>query len=590
MRKTARKAAAKPVKGTSKRQQNSSRWERIDPATARVYLEKIHAGNRADEASVNAYATAMSNDMWLPNAMPILFSPDGTLLDGEKRLRACIKANKPFTSWVKRGVPADILHTVDQHRRRSYQGVLESRGEKNAGTLIRLIAKLIRIDRGVLGFDNSAIPWLQMDRVLDENPLIREAVDLSLRHASIPLQGTARHVLVYMAIASGQRATLKDFLLAMSDLDAYPKDHPAAALGAQLELYRKAVGKAMDVDEQLALGVIAFEALRKKEKAPRAGYSWKPKYGKAALNDAGKPISRKEAKEKSPPNFGLPLLSGYPKLEGMSATDETGQLAGPLAESLRSVSKSEGLPEVQEGVVVTPDLARDWLARFNRSNRKIMRKHVVTIARDIKNGHWQYNAQPICFSDNGRLLNGQHRLSAVVEADTDIVVDIARNVPDAAFATYDIQLKKSVVPMGLEKVDPRVLQAAAKIQWRVDTGAAPGATAYKPTSTEMMLTLERHPGLADGFAQARRMLDIGSAAVITFLIYHTKRDRPDLSERFINALETGEGLFRPNPLLRIRNALLSQRGSDNRKDRLLMLLQAWEQYKQYSDQEASLLN
>ena len=41
---------------------------------------------------------------------------------------------------------------------------------------------------------------------------------------------------------------------------------------------------------------------------------------------------------------------------------------------------------------------------------------VAALARDIRNGQRMFNAQPICFSRSGRLLNGQHRLSAVIEA------------------------------------------------------------------------------------------------------------------------------------------------------------------------------
>jgi hypothetical protein len=81
--------------------------------------------------------------------------------------------------------------------------------------------------------------------------------------------------------------------------------------------------------------------------------------------------------------------------------------------------------------------------QHNARNRRVVRAHVAAIALDIAAGRWMLNAQPICFARDGTLLNGQHRLMAVILADGAIEVPVVRNLPSEAFATYDLNAKRA---------------------------------------------------------------------------------------------------------------------------------------------------
>lgn len=66
-------------------------------------------------------------------------------------------------------------------------------------------------------------------------------------------------------------------------------------------------------------------------------------------------------------------------------------------------------------VRVTSDLAAEWL-KLNTENRRIRGRVVDTYARDFDAGRWIPNpSDPIMISSTGTLLNGQHRLSAIVK-------------------------------------------------------------------------------------------------------------------------------------------------------------------------------
>lgn len=62
---------------------------------------------------------------------------------------------------------------------------------------------------------------------------------------------------------------------------------------------------------------------------------------------------------------------------------------------------------------VTPDMATRWL-RANFRNRAVSDDTVLAYARDMLAGRWQPTHQGIAFNDRDQLIDGQHRLMAVV--------------------------------------------------------------------------------------------------------------------------------------------------------------------------------
>ncbi|NLX54400.1 MAG: hypothetical protein GXY58_04745 [Planctomycetaceae bacterium] len=63
---------------------------------------------------------------------------------------------------------------------------------------------------------------------------------------------------------------------------------------------------------------------------------------------------------------------------------------------------------------VTPAIADTWICNCNTHNRKLVDAHVDRLAREMKAGRWRLTHQGIAFSTNRVLLDGQHRLWAVV--------------------------------------------------------------------------------------------------------------------------------------------------------------------------------
>lgn len=567
--------------------------EEITPEIAeRILAGKVRAGMVEDPKAVATYAEIMRAGGWIMNGQPIIFDTEGHLVDGVQRLSAVVKSGVTITTLVARNVRSDTLHTIDQHRRRSYTGVLETRGVRSAGPVMRTMSKLIRIENGALGREAMSISWSRYDRVLEANPEIHKAVEISETHQGSALHSTARPVLAFMAIKAGKERKLREFLRATVEDSTYELNSPARMLSLQMKMARDQ-DHPFDVDTALALAILAFNDFSAGRSVSKH-YVWKPDFGGALLDDKGRPASRKAVKEKAPDNLGLPMVEGYPGLaEGhFDVAAETDEFGGRIAADLIEGKRTDSGDEMVRTLMVTPEMARTWLNRFNRGNRKIQMNHVAMIKRDIQNENWMVNAQPICFhgdpvqaedDEAARLLNGQHRLMACIQSEMPIEVPIAVNIPEEAFATYDVHAKRAIRRPG-PRIDDRVLAAAARLQWKKD-GGIPFTTRLSPSATEIKNTIDAHPGLVDCFPRARKMEGLASAGVMTWLIYHVLGEDAELGEAFLNGLETGDLLEKGNPILSLRTAMIGQRGEKSRVDVLGVLLSGWESYKAWKEKK-----
>lgn len=86
--------------------------------------------------------------------------------------------------------------------------------------------------------------------------------------------------------------------------------------------------------------------------------------------------------------------------------------------------------------VVTPETAAKWL-KTNVNNRALSRRSVERYSADMKNNMWQNTGDPIRFSKSGRLLDGQHRLTAIVESGVTISMLVIRDLEDRSQDAMD---------------------------------------------------------------------------------------------------------------------------------------------------------
>lgn len=105
--------------------------------------------------------------------------------------------------------------------------------------------------------------------------------------------------------------------------------------------------------------------------------------------------------------------------------EASGDLALPSHECIRY----EGVRMVH--MTITPDMAAELLQR-NVRNRSVSRETVEAYARDMRNGSWVLNGESIKFNRLGELIDGQHRLHAIISAGVQATLFVIYDLPDGA--------------------------------------------------------------------------------------------------------------------------------------------------------------
>lgn len=87
-------------------------------------------------------------------------------------------------------------------------------------------------------------------------------------------------------------------------------------------------------------------------------------------------------------------------------------------------------------VTMTPDHAKDLLTR-NKANRKVRKHLVTTLARVIERGEWHLTHQGIAVDVQGNLIDGQHRLMAIVRANKAVPMLLSTGLDSDAYTYLD---------------------------------------------------------------------------------------------------------------------------------------------------------
>jgi hypothetical protein len=101
------------------------------------------------------------------------------------------------------------------------------------------------------------------------------------------------------------------------------------------------------------------------------------------------------------------------------------------------------LKEKTEKILITPQIAKEWLSR-NKSNRKLRPYKTEAYARTMKAGLWLLTNQGIGLDLNGNLIDGQHRLSACVMANTAFLSNVTTGLVPGAQEVIDCNIARSI--------------------------------------------------------------------------------------------------------------------------------------------------
>lgn len=210
---------------------------------------------------------------------------------------------------------------------------------------------------------------------------------------------------------------------------------------------------------------------------------------------------------------------------------------------------------------ITPDQAAAWLEQ-NTHNRRLRDSEVQRLAAAIQRGEWVLNGDAIRFAADGSLLDGQHRLWAILTAETTVESVVIRGLPNQAQETMDQGARRNLGDVLRLRgyTSSSALAAGVSYWWRYENGYV-RAKGQRPTIPQAIATLEAHPTLVEAVQEAepcQRLLRM-PRGVMTACIYEFRSIDNDLADRFLDRLRTGINLTEGDPVLALRRYLEQHR-------------------------------
>lgn len=196
-------------------------------------------------------------------------------------------------------------------------------------------------------------------------------------------------------------------------------------------------------------------------------------------------------------------------------------------------------------IKVTPEMAQRWLAKNDAHNRNVTWSRVHSYAGDIADDNWQLTHQGICFDAEDTLIDGQHRLHAIVEADKPILMLVFKDLRGGIGDTMDRGIVRPIAfIVGRSKQDTAALNVLRMLEQGHNV-------AIPMTPNECIDVADRHSAaiaLSDTIAGKSRLLSPELASVLwAFPLAEDK------VVDFANKLITGEMIRKGDPAYALRN-------------------------------------
>lgn len=244
---------------------------------------------------------------------------------------------------------------------------------------------------------------------------------------------------------------------------------------------------------------------------------------------------------------------------------------------------------------ITPEIAVDYLDRNIENNRTVTNWKVDQYANDMREGNWVETSATIKFDESGNLIDGQHRLLAIVEAELPVRMAVSRGEP--ADAVHVIDTGQARTP-----------SASLAVAGVVSHGAAPqaAATANALNAIEQglyrtsMSSLGRQERLtnqqmveyvgprADEIIEANlvarrvyKAVPLNQSIIAAAYIVLSRIDK-DAAEQFFDRLASGISDGTGDPLLTLTRRVTGDRMSGRRtlqSTALFMLFRTWNAWR-----------
>lgn len=201
------------------------------------------------------------------------------------------------------------------------------------------------------------------------------------------------------------------------------------------------------------------------------------------------------------------------------------------------------------------------MLRGNGANRPLSAMIVRRLADEMSAGRWVYNGDPIRISPAGQLIDGQHRLHAVIRSGVMIRALVLRNIDAEVFDTIDSGKPRtvadalSVAGYSGTKYLSAVVKMVMQIEreWDDGTRISEGGSC-RIGARETMYYITENPSVCE-FAKPHET-PVGRSSIGLAVMHIAHKKGYDCVADFWALVHSGAGLSVGAPALILRNTLM----------------------------------
>lgn len=240
---------------------------------------------------------------------------------------------------------------------------------------------------------------------------------------------------------------------------------------------------------------------------------------------------------------------------------------------------------------ITPSMARKMLEK-NTMNRPVNNDNLDALAKEMVRKNFYLTGESIKIAKDGTLLDGQHRLMAIVKSGLAVKMFIIRGLENDSFKYMDTgRTRQASDVLAIEGVK-NATKIAAMVKFVVNfkrghySASSAGKTRgkFKLTNADVSEFVAKHKrSLEDsygfGFAKGRRLI---SGVVVASLHYIFKAINEREADIFINQLVEGTGLTKESPIFMCREKFILDNRSKRKmppKEKLALICKAWNLFR-----------
>lgn len=246
--------------------------------------------------------------------------------------------------------------------------------------------------------------------------------------------------------------------------------------------------------------------------------------------------------------------------------------------------------KIQEQTI-TPELAKEYLIK-TKLNRRLSENNVNALFIQMKQGNWMQTADCIKFGTDGSLLDGQHRLSAIVKLGEPVKMMVAEGLNPEVFSVLDTGKSRSAADVlsasNFKSAHNLAALARAIILYRAGRyESSSGTNRVIATNKSILEFVEKHDELGEIVLFCHnevyynfRFIPLSTLGMVYFILAKKNQTKTD---EFFNKIAQGVDLGATNPIRLLRERLIKD--STNKlklkaRDKAALLIYTWNNFIQ----------